>query len=174
MSFLVVVAQRPTGDLGGSLLTALGIAGINRRRRLQWNNVGIRKTALRLELENDTAVDDPAPEAIAQALGSLGAKGNSYAILATEEELTYIQAAGSPTAGFVLEYQERSGSKTRHYQGLNCSLPLQKVVAAFQDFAAGGTVWKSHFQWAEMDAKRGCFGVLLLAAAAISGAALLR
>jgi len=88
--------------------------------------------------------------------------------------LTYIQAAGSPTAGFVLEYQERSGSKTRHYQGLNCSLPLQEVVAAFQDFAAGGTVWKSRFQWAEMDAKRGCFGVLLLAAAAISGAALLR
>ena len=128
---------------------------------------------MRLELENDTALDDPTPDAIAQALGTLGAKGNSYAILATEEELTYIQATGSPTAGFVLEYQERSGSKTRHYQGLNCSLPLQEVVAAFQDFAAGGSVWKSRFQWNEMDvSKSGCFGVLLLAAAAITVAAL--
>jgi hypothetical protein len=60
---------------------------------------------------------------------------------------------------------------------LNCSLPLQEVLAAFQDFAAGGTAWKTRFQWIEKDvAKSGCFGVLLLfAAAAIAGAtALLR
>jgi hypothetical protein len=131
---------------------------------------------LRLELENDTALDDPTPEAIAQAIGTLGQKGNSFAILSAEDDLTYIQTTGNPTAGFVLEYQERTGAQTKHYQGLNCSLPLPEVVAAFQDFAAGGTAWKTRFQWNEMDLdKRGCFGVLLLAAAALAGAtALLR
>ncbi len=129
---------------------------------------------MRLELENDTAIDEPPPEAIAQALGTLGAKGNSYAILATEEELTYIQASGGPATGFALEYQERSGSVTKHYQAASCTIPLPEVVAAFQDFAAGGTAWKSKFQWLEMNlSKSGCFGVLLLAAAAITGAAII-
>jgi hypothetical protein len=130
---------------------------------------------LRLELENDTAMDDPTPEAIAQALGTLGQKGNSFAILYTEEGLTLIQTTGSPKTGFVLEYQEQTGSKTQIYQPANHAIPLPEILAAFQDFAVGGTAWKTRFQWVEeKPSKSGCFSVLLLFAATITGAVLLK
>ena len=130
-----------------------------------------REHTMKLEMENGFVQENPSAEVIAQALSTLGAKGSSFAILA-KDDLTYIQTSGSTKDGCDLEYQENSVSQ--HFRATNEAIPLQDVIAAFQDYAAGGIQWRSRFQWEAEKKKSGCLGMLLLAiVAGVAGAAIL-
>jgi hypothetical protein len=147
------------------------ISGSADGRRQRITRSETRERIVKLEMENGFVQEDPSAAAIAEALSTLGAKGGSFAILG-RDDMTYIQASGSMKDGCDLEYQE--GSLSRHFRATNASISLQEVIAAFQDYAAGGSQWQSRFQW-EAEKKSGCLGVLLLViVAAVAGAFLLR
>ena len=60
-----------------------------------------------LSTADDRVIHDPSPEVIAAVIEGLPAGGDAFAILASDaDELTFIQAIGSPAEGFALEYQD--------------------------------------------------------------------
>lgn len=110
---------------------------------------------MRLELENGTTIDEPTAAQIAQALGSLNAqKDNSFAILQRADQ-TYVQTAqlddpDQAEPHFALEYQE--GSTAKHFEAVaEDGIPLPRIIAAFQKYAAGDDSWRGDFEWTKMD-----------------------
>lgn len=99
---------------------------------------------MRLRLENGTTLDDPVDDAIFAALVGLA---DEFAIL-EQSEMTYMQTTGNVEDGFALEYQE--GSKGEHFIA-DGKAPLDKLVLAFQSYAAGTDAWRSMFDWERMD-----------------------
>ena len=89
---------------------------------------------------------------------------DSFAIL-SESELTYIQAAGGPTEGFVLEHQ--TGSIEQHYWTVDDSIPLTTVVQAFQLYATGDESWHALNTWEKKEISGGSIGVLPVALVAV-------
>jgi len=98
---------------------------------------------MKLEVEGGLARKDPSPEDISHALSSLDGKGKSFAIL-ERNQLTYIQAAGSATEGFSLEYQ--SGSLKEHYCCPN-NLSLEEAIKIFQVYALNENGWQKLCDW---------------------------
>jgi hypothetical protein len=117
---------------------------------------------MQLELEEGPVLENPDGEAIARAMHDAP---SGYAILSKAEE-SYIQSAGDPSEGYVLEYQD--GSSANHYRATNKPIALDHVIAAFQSYATGAEEWKSWFDWEKMDldkkTKTGCFGAVVLVA----------
>jgi len=71
-----------------------------------------------LSSADDQVVHDPRPEVVAAVIQGLPAGGDAFAILASDaDKLTFIQAIGSPSEGFSLEYQD--GSLDRHFECAN-------------------------------------------------------
>lgn len=60
-------------------------------------------------------------------------------------EQDYMQAAGEPTGGWVLEY--RDGSPNQHFQSIDDALPLERVAAAFYSYGNGDPSWQQAFEW---------------------------
>ena len=87
---------------------------------------------------------DPSPEEIEEALRSLPGGDFSHAIL-SQDSMTYIQTAGGPYEGFVLEYQE--GSLDKHYICTDSNLGLDVVIRALQLYAQGDERWRTELEW---------------------------
>ena len=111
---------------------------------------------MRLTLEDGTVLTDPTPAQIADALRSLNwQKDNSFAILEKSDDSTYLQTAQMDDPElkeprFVLEYQD--GSLARHYEAVaEDGFALEKVIAAFQQYADGSESWRDGFEWKKMD-----------------------
>ena len=81
---------------------------------------------------------------IEEAIESLTGDGESFAILARAEQV-YIQTAGDPANGFVLEY--RDGSEGEHYACANPELTAEQIVWAFQSYLADDDKWKTELEW---------------------------
>ncbi len=96
---------------------------------------------MRLELETGDVFDDPDDQTIDDAIRGAS---DGFIILSISE-LEYIQAAGSPDEGYVLEYQE--GDTDRHYQAAELNVPVDRVVRAFQQYASGDPGYKARFTW---------------------------
>ncbi len=101
---------------------------------------------LRLSLENWTVIDNPTPDQIADALSSLDADGNSFAIL-EQTDTTYIQAGLQSTGEYVIEYQD--GSLDKHYQSITRN--SQQLMAMFRAYAEGHDTWKQQCEWNKID-----------------------
>jgi hypothetical protein len=99
-----------------------------------------------MDLETGTGrtIANPSESQIAEALAALPGGDDSFAILA-RDELTYIQTAGSPSEGFLLEYQ--AGSLDQHHRSTENTLPLSTVTNAFQRYAAEDPSWRSLVTW---------------------------
>ena len=106
------------------------------------------------------AVSDPSAARIEEVLAALPGGMDSFAIIA-KSELTYMQAAGGPAAGFVLEYQ--AGSIDHHYWSVRDDLPLGTVTQAFQLYATGDESWQSLATWEKKEISGTFFGVLPIA-----------
>ena len=103
-----------------------------------------------LSTADDQVIHDPSPEVIAAVIEGLPAGGDSFAILASDaDELTFIQAIGSPAEGFALEYQD--GSLDRHFECASQDLTAEHVVLAFRSYQRGETVWRTAFEWRPME-----------------------
>src|SRR5262245_27991556 len=110
------------------------------------------------------AVSDPSAAQIAEVLAALPGRIDSFAILA-KSELTYMQAAGGPADGFVLEYQ--AGSIEQHYWSVRDDLPLSTVTEAFQLYAAGDDSWQKLATWQKKQISGTSIGVLPIALVAV-------
>jgi hypothetical protein len=92
----------------------------------------------------DTRYDAPDAATITAVLASLDGGRHVLATLGPSEH-EYVQAAGSVQAGFTLEYQE--GSLDQHYRSRSGLLPLARVTAVFQKYAAGDGSWRQDVEW---------------------------
>ena len=102
---------------------------------------------MNLETNTGRKLADPSASQIADELAALPG-GDSFAIL-SRDELTYVQAAGARTEGFVLEYQ--TGSIDQHYRSTDSNLPLSTVTDVFQRYAAEDDSWQSRTAWRRDD-----------------------
>ena len=129
---------------------------------------------MELIVNGKTVAGEVTDSRIEESIRSLTGEGDSFAILARESEV-YIQTAGGPANGFVLEY--RNGSADQHYSCTNAELAADQVIEAFRSYRANDDKWKSTFKWQPQvfdyrsDAPSGgvrlaLIGVVIVAAAA--------
>jgi hypothetical protein len=103
---------------------------------------------MNLETSAGRSVANPSASQIAEELAALPGGADCYAILSLDD-LTYIQTAGRPPEGFLLEYQD--GSAERHYRSTERALPLSTVTNAFQLYARSDSSWRSVATWKQQD-----------------------
>jgi len=127
-------------------------------------------TKVRLEIGGGPIIDNPSRDQIADTLYKMHQGEGEFAILFNEDlgDDYYIQTTGDIQNGYLLENHE--GSSDRHYQAMDRNLPIERVVEAFQKYAAGDARWKDGLEWEPVDlsgSKAGCLGMaaLLLAGA---------
>lgn len=89
-------------------------------------------------------IDDPSLSQIRDALSDLPGGENSFTILEQSDEF-YMQASGSWSEGFELEYRE--GSNETHYRAAADSISLQDVLTAFNKYAQGDASFVDDFEW---------------------------
>lgn len=107
---------------------------------------------MNLETSAGQKLANPSASQIAEQLATLPAGVGSFAIL-LRDELTYIETAGAPSEGFILEYQD--GSIEEHYRSTEENLPLSTVTNVFQLYAVGDPSWPSLATWEHDDLRRG-------------------
>lgn len=99
-----------------------------------------RSSKMRLRTENGTVVDAPGGQDIARVVGSLGAPGNTFAILEAGDDFVQILANGD--SGFVLQFSQ-GGTLSELRNGRDGAAPaLDKAVDAMGRFAAGRRDWR--------------------------------
>ena len=99
---------------------------------------------MELVVNGDKVAEAVTDELIARSIRSLTGEGDSFAILAKASEV-YMQTAGGPTDGFMLEY--RNGSEAEHYSCANPELTADDVIKALQSYLAGDGRWESELKW---------------------------
>ncbi|MCG8588673.1 MAG: hypothetical protein MJE66_05225 [Proteobacteria bacterium] len=99
---------------------------------------------MKLTLEPGGEIDSPSAAVVSHSLRSLPANAGAFAILARGEQ-RYIQTAGSPGEGFVLEYRE--GSERQHYRCHLDRLTLDQVERAFLSYLDGRDDYKTELPW---------------------------
>ena len=112
-----------------------------------------REEKMQLELGSGATITDPKPGQLYAALAALpgGDSYRSFAILAADEHY-FVQASGSYSGGFILEYQE--GSMDNHFQCENTELDFESVVKAFQSYYRRDPHWNSNLEWKRMELPR--------------------
>jgi hypothetical protein len=77
-------------------------------------------------------------------------EGEEFAILGVDPG-TYIQCAvqRDPPYEYVLEYQD--GALDQHYQAVDGTITLDRVIAAFFKYLRRDSSWWSDFQWEKME-----------------------
>ncbi len=95
-----------------------------------------------LEIRNPTDVQ------IRSALADLNAQGDgeSFAILAGDTG--YVQVAGDPAAGFIVEYQE--GGPDRQYQSKRADYSVEEVAAMMIAYRDGLVQWSEVGEWSKL------------------------
>ena len=94
---------------------------------------------------NGDPVAGPVTEStIADAIRSLDGNDDSFVILAAANQV-YIQTAGDPKSGFVLEY--RDGSEDQHFTCAEADLTVDLVVQAFQRYLSNDSRWRTDMAW---------------------------
>ncbi len=100
--------------------------------------------------QEDQVFHDPSPEQISAVVAGLPPGGDAFVILADDaDDMTFIQAIGSPAEGFGLEYQE--GSLDRHFACTSQDLTAEHVVLALRSYLRGDAAWKTAFAWERME-----------------------
>jgi hypothetical protein len=100
---------------------------------------------MQLVLEGSKTIEAPTGEEIAKALPAA-----RFARIDTEpDSKSYIQFGRSRKRGIRLEYQVASLHK--HYRALDPALTIDRVVTAFQKYAAGDESWQLDFQWEKLE-----------------------
>jgi hypothetical protein len=122
---------------------------------------------MRLEFENSDPIEEPDDAAIAAGLATLGEE-NSFAIL-TRDNGGFIQAAGDPAAGFVLEYLEPE----QHVQAMctDKQVSIDSVLSAFQRYAKGDDSWIGEHSWVAEKESQGCLPLVIFLLLSCGGGA---
>ncbi|MEM7411118.1 MAG: hypothetical protein AAF430_12855 [Myxococcota bacterium] len=99
---------------------------------------------MQLELGDGRTCDDPTPDQVSTALRHLGDLDDAFAIL-SRSELHYVQTAGDPDSGYLLEYQ--LGSTDRHFRSVNHEVTLDTTEGVFLAYLAGDEGWADPIEW---------------------------
>lgn len=106
---------------------------------------------MKLEAGTGPPIDDPTAEDIADGLADLDDERGGFVVLSRDKQ-TYLQASGTPSEGFVLEY--RDGDPDAHYRSRAADRSLSKTQQAFQAYAEGRENWDDGIEWESVDVKR--------------------
>ena len=99
---------------------------------------------LRLETQAHGLTEYPSPKQAARAAAGLGAESGDFVALRAHDDV--LGAAVAPSGAFVLEAID---SRSRGvYQAR--SVPLDAIVEAFEQFAAGGSVRSPSLRWTRL------------------------
>ena len=125
---------------------------------------------MRLEREDGQTWNDPSPETIEEVVGQLGQPDTAFVIL-DRDDGTFIQAGADKEGNCDLEYSQ--GSDDTHVRCTDEALPVQKIVEAFKEYAAGSDAWRDRFEWKPLsefssDGKKGCLPALLIIALGVT------
>ena len=91
-------------------------------------------------------IKNPSDVQIRRALKSLPGGDDSFAVYdKSGSGLTYMQTAGGPDEGFLLEYQ--AGSLGAHFACVNRALTVDEVIKAFIWYATGDERWRAELSW---------------------------
>lgn len=119
---------------------------------------------MKLEFEQGTAIENPSNADIAEELPKVGGERGPFAILEeSAQEYMQVGRSADDASKFTLEYREEG----TQYQATE-PVPLEEVVAAFQDFARGKETYKERHDWTELDlsaSESGCLGSMAMVAA---------
>lgn len=101
---------------------------------------------MQLETDSGLVINSPSNEDIERALRS---EGFAF-VWDGSDACTYLQFAKKKVApwDFVLEYQ--INSLDDHFRAIDSPLGIDDIIAAFQNYAAGGQDWKTRFRWERM------------------------
>ena len=109
---------------------------------------------MRLEVEGLADLQDPTPGQIADHLGRIDGERSTFAIMSADPEGNYfIQTAGNPIDGYVIEH--RQGSDQEFQKTVNDALPIHVVIEVFQGYAQGDAWWNRDLEWKPMDLEGG-------------------
>lgn len=98
--------------------------------------------AILLELDTGQTIENPSDLQIEHALRSMPAESSTTASL-TRGAKAYIEAAGSVSEGFFLEYR----TSAAHYRSTDTALGLTDVITAFQAFGRGDAQRLKQLSW---------------------------
>lgn len=117
---------------------------------------------MKFETELAGISENPTEEQILTGLDSIDGDECNFAILSSDD-MTYVQTAGDPAIGFVLEYQK--GSLAKHYRVKNQELSLDEIKKAFIAYSKGDVSWIDTYEWEKenLSPKSGCMTVLAIA-----------
>lgn len=103
-----------------------------------------------LTTHDDRLLRDPSPEQITAVVEGLPAGGDGFVILASDaNELTFMQAVGSPADGFGIEYQD--GSLDKLFRCTNQELTAEHVILTLRSYQRGEQTWKTAFEWERVE-----------------------
>jgi hypothetical protein len=117
---------------------------------------------MRLEAEN-SLVEEPTEEDLRHIFGDDDARGGF--VILTSDDGSFLQAAGKGWSPYTLEFFPDQDAA--RYQQATTQLTKDQVLAAFTDFLHNGEVWRSSFDWRELDEKKGCVPALLISGGVI-------
>jgi hypothetical protein len=106
---------------------------------------------MKLEAGTGPPIDDPTAQDIADGLADLDDERGGFVVLSRDKQ-TYLQASGTPSDGFVLEY--RDGGPDAHFRSRAADRSLSKTQQAFQAYADGRESWDDGIEWESVEVKR--------------------
>ena len=102
---------------------------------------------MRLEIDGESAVDNPTAYDVRDTLQRLKPSGPMWTVLDIRSNY-YIQARAVEDDMFVVEYRE--GGADRHYKAAGMQ-SVKPVVEAFVDYLASGNGWRTAFEWRRVE-----------------------
>jgi hypothetical protein len=102
---------------------------------------------MRLEIEDESPVDNPTAGDVRQALLLLDRAGSRWTVLDIRPNY-YLQARVAEDGQLIVEYRE--GGPDRHYRA-GGPQPREAVIDAFLDYLAGGNGWRTAFEWRRLE-----------------------
>jgi hypothetical protein len=102
---------------------------------------------VRLEIDGESAVDNPLADDVRDTLVRLNPSGPRWTVLDIRSNY-YIQARAVEDERLIVEYRE--GGPDRHYKAAGPQ-PREAVVEAFLDYLASGNHWRTAFEWRRLE-----------------------
>ncbi len=99
---------------------------------------------MKLVLENGTELQVSSREDIVRALARVGANDNNFAVLSQDDNF-YIQATGTLSKGFLVEYRE--GSAEEHYCSTRKDISHREMIELFVSYYDKKSDWKNAVTW---------------------------
>jgi len=101
---------------------------------------------MRLELEDNTVINDPTHSQVEKVIRSLRTSGRSFAILEKQPGY-YMQTVKNDDGSFTVEYQD--GSLEQHFES-SYYIYVDEVIEILLQYLDGCTNWKSRHVWKQI------------------------